>query len=564
MKNIKTLLSAVAFAATLLLSGCEEPKEVVEEPQLTIETSATVPCQGGTIELDYTIANPVADATLTASEPSAEWIESITIGEQKVTITTAHNLAKGATSREASFKLLYNSKEMAEIIILQEAMTGSLDITILNITPESVSVEITSTDDQMGWMCNFAPIAYVEEMGGIDEYVLLDADAYRNSFYGDLLDEYIFTGSTTKTHILKNPPLEPMYVWVVGISRATDAARTPIVTFAPVTEEFSFLPIPTITLEAEGAEPFDTNEGSHTISYTLENPVKGGKVVAEAIDGAENWVNNIVVDEQACTISFTYDANTLAIERTGAISVGYDYAEDAIYTISQAPNTASERITFDFAIKEIHHNRVIVDCTPSDNSVKYAIGAIAKCDFEGYNYEGDPTKIPEMDLKATYPTHTITTGAVADFTIEVIYNSDSEWYIYAYAVNDAESIATSAVEMVAVTLVDDRPEFTWADSRVSGTTLSVPATEGTYTIAYSITNPIEGGVVKVEEPYDDMLTKTDGKRVQLDQQAQTITFTVSANTTKKSRTTYVYLKYFSSENDSSSDANISLKISQSK
>lgn len=42
------------------------------------------------------------------------------------------------------------------------------------------------------------------------------------------------------------------------------------------------------------------------------------------------------------------------------------------------------------------------------------------------------------------------------------------------------------------------------------------------------------------------------------------TFTVNADTTKRARSTFIYLKYFSSEGDDYSDANTSLKISQSR
>lgn len=568
MKKFSLLLTMLLTASLTVLVGCQEPEEVKKEATLTIQTSVTTSAQGGTIELDYTLENPTEGVVLTASTPTAEWISNITIGESVVSFAVANNLAAGSVEREGSFVLGYNDKSLAEIIITQGVLEGTLAIEILDITPESLDVEITASNDQITWMCNFAPVKYVEDNGGIGEYVLLDADAdaYRNSFYGDLLDDYLFTGSTTKTLTLKNPPLDAMYVWVVGIVRDNDTARTPVVAVAPVVKEFTFLPYPAITLAAEGAERFGIDAGSHSFTYTIENPIEGCEVSATAADGAESWVSNLSVDQHSQTISFDYDANTLAIERTGNIVVSYPYAESVSYTISQAENVQTEEITFEISIKEAHYNRVVVDCTPSNTSVKYALGALSKSEFEGYYYEGNPSKIPEIGLKASYPTHTFQTGVVSNVTLDnTAYNADEQWYVYAYAVDDAESIATSEVEMVAVTLINDAPTFEWVQGNgVSGTTLSVAAAGGTYTIAYTINNPVDGGVVTVDEPYDDILVKSDGKKVVLDQQTQTITFTVSANTTKKSRSTYVYLKYFSSETDTSSDANISLKISQSK
>jgi hypothetical protein len=123
--------------------------------------------------------------------------------------------------------------------------------------------------------------------------------------------------------------------------------------------------------------------------------------------------------------------------------------------------------------------------------------------------------------------------------------------------------------MVLTELVEDRPYFVWDDPRIVVTeysnTLSVDNTQQTITVKYSVANSHPNCVVVIEEPYDDVLIKDgSGKRVAHNPEEQTISFTVSANTTKRARTTFVYLKYFSDAADEYSDANTSLKISQSK
>lgn len=565
-KLAKFILAAATMALTLV--GCQEP---VEEPKttLSIETTVQATPQGGTYSLDYTIENPVAGATLTPSTPSVEWIYEVVISEEKIEFQVDSNLSLGATSREGSFRLNYNSQELAEIRVSQSELSGTFSFEITKITPESVTVDVVASNDQITWMCNFAPKAFVEQNGGIEKYVIIDANAYINSYYGDVLKDYLFTGSTTKTITMQYPPMDLMYIWVAGVVRDNDEAKTPVLVTAPVAKEFTFLPYPTLSLEAEGAEQFGIEAGSHTFSYTLTDAIEGEVVEAIAYDGAVNWVENITVDQQNHTITIEYGENTLAVERTGSIVVSYPYTESLSYTISQSANIQSENTTFELNIKELHYNRVVVDCTPSNTEVKYVVGAVAKSDYEGALYQSTPSKIPEVDLTSSYPTFIVTKGVQSELALNntaILY--DTEWYIYAYAIDDAEKVATSDVEMELVTLVDDTPYFIWEDDRVVAgdysNTLNVTNKEQTFTIKYSIGNALPTGVVTIEESYDNILIKTDGKRVTHDPEAQTITFTVSANTDGYKRTTYVYMKYFADENDTSSDANSSLKIVQSK
>ncbi len=561
-KLAKFILAAATMALTLV--GCQEP---VEEPKTTISIETTVQAtpQGGTYSLDYAIENPVAGATLTPSTPSVEWIYEVTVSEEKIEFQVDSNLSLGATSREGSFRLNYNSQELAEIRVSQSELSGTFSFEITKITPESITVDVVASNDQITWMCNFAPKAFVEQNGGIEKYVLIDANAYINSYYGDVLKDYLFTGSTTKTITMQYPPMDLMYIWVAGIVRDNDEAKTPILVTSPVVKEFTFIPYPTLSIEGESADRFSIEAGSHTIPYTLTNPIEGESISVKLLSGAENWVENVVVDTDAQTITFDYTANEFPIERLGILQIDYPYTESLLYEISQDANIQSENTTFEIVIKQMHYNSIVVDCTPSNNNVKYVVGAIAKCDFESYTYDSNPTNIPEMDLSASFRTFVVTKGVATDITLDnVAYLLDDEWYVYAYAVDNDEKIATSEVAMVAVTVPDDSPYFVWDDERVSSNALNTDKNGGTFTIKYSIENPLAGGVVKIEEPYDNILVKTDGKRVSHDAEAQTITFTVSANTDGYKRSTYIYLKYFSSADDTSSDANISLKISQSK
>ena len=566
MNRIVKMMVAV-FAVLTATVGCNNPQEEVKPANLILEnTTFEAPAEGGSYFINYTLENPVEGATLTATTPTEEWVSNITVEESRITFSVADNRSLGATSRVSSFWLEYDGKVMAEVIVNQTAIEATFSIEIVKITPASVDVKVTASNENLTYLCNFAPVEFIEQQGGINRYPLIDAEAYRtNAYYGDVLDNYLVAGSATRTLSYANPPLVPMYVYVAGIVRAKDQDRTPVMVTNPVYEEFIFLPYPTFTIEGEGADRFSIEAGSHSIPYTLTNPIEGESISVKLLSGAENWVENIVIDTEAQTINFDYTANEFPIERLGTLQIDYPYTESLLYEISQDANIQSENTTFEIDIKEKHYNSVIVDCLPSNNNVKYVIGAIAKSEFESYTYSSNPTNIPEMDLSASYKTFVVTKGAATNVTLSnVAYQLDDEWYVYAYAINEEETIATSEVTMVAVTVPDDSPYFVWDDERISSNTFTTDKNGGTFTIKYTIENPIAGGVVKVEEPYDDILKKTDGKRVILDQEAQTITFTVQENKDGKARSTYVYLKYFSSADDTSSDANVSLKISQKK
>ena len=565
-RTIKGLF--LALFLTLGLGACQDP---IEEPQsaIEIEQSVVVTASGGTTSIKYTLTNPVEGAELVAENPSAEWLHDLAVTPKAVTFVADANISLEATDREATFELNYNAQRLATVTVSQTTTTGTLTVEIQRVTPETVDFVITSTNENLTYLVNVAPKSYIEELGGLEEYALVEAEVFRGSYYGDLLDEYLLSGNTTKTITVAGAPEEPMWLWVAGVVRAGDEIRTPMLAAEPVYEEFQFLPYPILSLQSYSAHLETTEAGTFSLRYAVDNPFEGATLKVEIADDGASWVSNVVIDEKNRTISFDYDENPYPIDRKATIYVSYDYSEICEFVLTQVESIVMENIDFDITVKEVHYDRAVVDCVPSDLEATYALGAIAKKDFESYAYGSDPTKIPEFDLVNKYPTHLIFSGAQSGVTLSnAAISYDTDWYIYAYAVNGAQTAAISEVTMVPVTLVEDRPYFVWDDPRVVATeysnTLSVDNTKQTITVKYSVENSHPDMVVVVEEPYDDILIKTDGKRVLHDAEAQTVTFTVSANDTKRARTTYVYLKYFANAEDTTSDANTSLKISQSK
>lgn len=565
MKRFWNVLAALVLPFVFV--GCEEP---VEEPEasINIEQSIVVPAAGGPQRVSYSLANTTESPKVESI--SAEWIHSFEVLEQEIAFVADANIAIGATTREATFELTGIGKSPTTVTVRQDSLEGTFAVEIHSVSPETVEFTITPSNPTMTYLVNVAPKSYIEGLGGLEKYALVEADVYRKSFYGDLLDEYLLSGTVTKTITIQGAPEEPMWLWVAGVVRAADEERTPMVAAEPAYEEFQFLPYPILSLQHFSDHLESVEGGTYTLRYSVDNPFEGGKLSVEVADDGQSWIRNVNVNESERTITFDYDANEYPIERKATLYITYNYAEVCIFELTQVANVATEDVEFEISVEEVHYDRVVVSCTPSNLEVDYVLGAIAKRDFESSSHNSDPTKIPELDLVASYPEYKILSGLQSGVTLSnTAISYDTNWYIYAYAINPAHDAATSEVKMVETVLVEDRPYFVWEDERVVSSeysnTLSVDNTEQTITVKYSVANGHPTGVVEIEEPYDDTLIKdASGKRVSHNKEAQTITFTVSANTTKRARNTFIYLKYFSDENDEYSDANTSLKIAQSR
>lgn len=568
MKKFLKLI-ATGFAFALLLVACEKPeKELL--PSLTIQQPELIGATGGTFTLDYSIENPTEGTRLIASKPEVEWLKSIVVTATQVKFTVEAYL-EGSAERTTSFSLTYGELTPTLINITQNPSDVEFEVSFAKVTPESVDVKVKPSDSNIKYLCTSVTQADIDFVGDAATYAQRIAENYVIGPYGDVLDELMYQGEQT-VHIAYNSiPTGDHYIIVAGFVRDADNNNLPRLVTKPSLTYVILPPYPELYLLTEEAEQFSAEAGSYTLEWFVTNPIEGTELKISLSEGLEQWIHNIEVGDRV--ITFDYDANPYPVERNGTFYITYDYAYMATFHCSQAANKGAESVTFELDVKEIHYDRVVVDCTPSNLECKYVIGAIAKSDFESYSYNyGDSTKIPELDLSASYHRPTILTGAQTNYTVHnTAYNYAIDWYVYAYAVNDSEDAAASEVLMVPVELVNDAPYFLWNDEKVSGDNSSVgtmlvdakPTT--TYTVKFDLLNSHPTGVIVVEEPYDDTLIKgSDGKRVTLDKENQTITFTVGENTTGKDRITYVYLKYFSSEDATYSDANSSLKITQKR
>ena len=98
----------------------------------------------------------------------------------------------------------------------------------------------------------------------------------------------------------------------------TEPTNDPNNTETPDTPDTPDTPTePVLTLTSEVSMQFGAEGGEGVITYTLENPVEGTELQAEA---TTEWITNITVGE---TITFTVTANEVVEKRDGRILVTY-------------------------------------------------------------------------------------------------------------------------------------------------------------------------------------------------------------------------------------------------
>jgi len=164
------------------------------------------------------------------------------------------------------------------------------------------------------------------------------------------------------------------------------------------------------------------------------------------------------------------------------------------------------------------------------------------------------------DLHSTYNKPTILSGVQQGYKLEVSASdyTDWEWYVYAYAVDETETIATSAVVKVFVEIVDDTPTIEFETKK-----LIVPAAGGKFTVKYTLTNGREGGVVKFNGSPMNYYEVIKPNSWTIDNEKCEISFEVNPyDELAYNHDATIFIAYYNSEDSSYADATASLKVEQ--
>ena len=557
-------LFATLFVAAFVLVGCEsEDPATPAKKGVSFDTSELLSCMGGAGEIAYEIHTPIQGAELVLSASSEPWLYNLSVDEEKQAICFYYDRYAadfGAPDRQTTFQVSYGDSEPYVVTLTQAGPREVFEVTFLEISPNSIDVAVTPENDEIAYLVGKTTEEEIQRAGSLDRIVLELANDYVDSFYGDILDKVLLKGAypasegdepiSCKWDNLTSIP----YFYVAGIGRN---ARNEAILSTPVHAYPIELPeTPVLTLE-QSRYSVGLEAGELTVPYTLANPLEGKEITLEVAPSG-SWITSAEVLDGVIKIAYT--RNRAAIARVENIAVTYPYAEPAVITIEQAADLDQEPITFELEVLESHFNRAVVNLTPSDPTVKYVLNGISKSEYEGYPYYGSDEALWQGELSNPYYPVPAYTGVKENFSV-AISPSDYygwDWYIYAYAISDDETMAISEVKKVFVKVVNDTPKLAFVNSSIE-----VPAEGGIVEAPYTLENPLEGGYLTVDGALMDYYEMIDDPTVEVDEQKGVLRFRVNPyDPEQKYHDATIFIAYFETPTSTSSICGASLKIHQ--
>ena len=143
-----------------LFAGCNNDDPVTPDAQPEIvfaKESLDVPAEGGPFQIEYTIENPVANATLSA-KCNDSWITDI---DTKTAGVISFNVTKNETAekREAIIEVSYADIQPAPSFTVKQAARPeeAFTITISDITTKTFRTTVRPGDQEMYYLLNIIP-----------------------------------------------------------------------------------------------------------------------------------------------------------------------------------------------------------------------------------------------------------------------------------------------------------------------------------------------------------------------------------------------------------------------
>ena len=542
MKNLFSCFMALACA--LFVGVSCTPSEEPQDPKAPVIAVTNAPeanfaPEAGEFTLNYTIENPVQGKALEVSTEAA-WLTVGEIAADAVPFTyEANSDAPGSEPREAVITFAYEGAESVVVTVKQDAQAPHFSVTFTDCTTTSAKATITPVE---GVGTYYWKKASSSELEGVESHAAWLQNKIDTAWFVTLSEGELANQSITEYY-------GEAYIIIAGAVEGDSGYEftTPVYTF-----KVPLVPKPVLTI-SELAHTVSHESGVITLDYSVEHGVEG---VLPTVSTNAGWVN-ITIETGKITIA--YDANEYAKARTASLSFSYEGADaPQVVTIEQAANPNAETITFTLEVTESHFDHVIVNVTPSNTSVKYALKGISKSDFEGYTYNSSDATLQERDLTSSYYKPTILTGAQTGYKLSIDASKAEDWYIYAYAVSEDETVATSDVVKTMVLINYDKPTLSFEKAP-----FEVSAEGGVYKVKYIVTNPVDGGVVKFKGSQSNYYGVLKEDSWKINAETCEIEFEVNPyDASKYSHYAYLYIAYYANETSTTSIDDASVKINQ--
>ena len=565
MKKIFTLM--LAFACALFVGvSCtpdngddnngQTPKAVV------FENLGELSADGGSVNLNYTLANEVLGTQLVLGEPTAAWL-TVELPEEGnfVVLTYKKNLnSPNSPAREASFTATYGDNEPVVVTVKQASST-------------EVSFEIAW--DEATLSCNYGAYTIKSEANPEMLYLVAStADLQQFGIQGETVEEkmtnymqllldnwmimtepdfyFVYAGNMEAPKEVYRMSAEDVEVYAVGVKPLTtdsDSSGTYAVTAEFATPIHAWvaplLPYPTIAVTGELERTVSSAAGSIVLDVKAENPIEGNDIMV-SVDENITWAVPTYADGK---LTVAYEANTAALSRSAKVYIDYGkmndwgwpetLAEQVVVNLTQEKDNNAEVVTFDIQVVESHFNRIVVNVTPSNLEVPYLLSTVAANDWEGNPVEIDWLAQVVNDTKYGANEDHVFTGALTNHSI-IMSPGNYEWtglefHVYAFALNAEKTAPAGEASHIKTTVdISDFPKLTlngeilvWneEENRYDMTVSKA----GNYTFSYEVTNPVEGASVQLNgtKIYDsNNLVENEDKPI-IDAANNTITFVLN-------------------------------------
>ena len=221
------------------------------QPEIVFaKESLDVPAEGGPFQIEYTIENPVANATLSA-KCNDSWITDI---DTKTAGVISFNVTKNETAekREAIIEVSYADIQPAPSFTVKQAARPeeAFTITISDITTKTFRTTVRPGDQEMYYLLNIIPSRAAADFKTDDELYQYDIDFYTDmdatgSGWQSWAQEYLKQGTIADRLIENMEPDTEYLVYAYGVDPITIERLTPIskktlTTLAPQTIDTKF------------------------------------------------------------------------------------------------------------------------------------------------------------------------------------------------------------------------------------------------------------------------------------------------------------------------------------
>ena len=212
-----------------LFAGCNNDDPVTPDAQPEIvfaKESLDVPAEGGPFQIEYTIENPVANATLSA-KCNDSWITDI---DTKTSGVISFNVTKNETAekREAIIEVSYADIQPAPSFTAKQAARPeeAFTITISDITTKTFRTTVRPGDQEMYYLLNIIPSRAAADFKTDDELYQYDIDFYTDmdatgSGWQSWAQEYLEQGTIADRLIENMEPDTEYLVYAYGVDPIT-------------------------------------------------------------------------------------------------------------------------------------------------------------------------------------------------------------------------------------------------------------------------------------------------------------------------------------------------------